>query len=152
MAAEKARAGEARHAATELDPRNRLLIPREVWRAAASFKDHSGDVLAVFDEPGLVRLLPLGGWPEKIEALRRRFEQTSDIEALMTLSDRYRIIQVSAEHRIQMSNEMLLHLKLAASPDRWVYVETLGADIQIASVEYRDARLLRISKRIAELP
>lgn len=140
-----------RNHVAQLESRGRLYLPPWLCREAP-WLTPEGRSLAVFDEPGLIRLLPWEPDGEAVVIRRRELAAAGNLEAISALQDRYRSIQVPADSRPVLGDAALVHLGLTELRRPYVYIVRFTASVKLMSPRYRNRELARLRPVFESLP
>ena len=142
---------EVRHHTTEIGSRGRIYLPP--WLIAElDWLTPASRVLAVFDEPGLIRLLPWSPLGESVVASQKELEAQGDLEAIALLQDRYKAVHMPSDSRPVIGDSALLHLGLTELRRPHVYLTRVGSSFRIMSPRYRNSELARARSGFTSLP
>jgi hypothetical protein len=109
-------------------------------------------VLVVFDEPGLIRLLPWSPNGEAVVARRGELADSGDLEAIALLQDRYRAVTIPSDFRPIFGDSAIVHLGLMELNRPHVYLSRVDNQFRIMSPRFRNRELARIRSAFASLP
>jgi hypothetical protein len=134
----------------EMGNRKRLYVPARLttnlpWAS-------SGNCLGIFDVPGRFFLASWESHSAAILERRNTFLKQQEFELLLLLQDRYRLITLPKEVRLTLTGALLAHLGVLESAPLTLYVSRIDARIEIASQEFRDARLAKAQSTFRDLP
>jgi hypothetical protein len=144
--------------ATEIDARGRLhILPRWTERIAWWRDEEAFEVLMVLDQPGAIMLRD---WKtdgqrvlDRYQEIRKRDDEQT-LEALRLFIDRYQRLRFDKERRAHIGDAALAHLGLPIGRGTrfTIYLAIFPQHLALLSPSYRDARLIRGSPLLDDLP
>ena len=152
------RPGPVVQAVATVDTRGRVQFPRKLLSRVPWLRsDASTEALAVLSHPGVVRLY---SWakaaPALLEKRDRLIQQansdSSAVEMLRVLEDRYKRFQMPLGGRPTLTPEMVAHLGLTAQNGEHLYLWKIGDVLELNSVTYRNLDRQRDWNEFEDLP
>jgi hypothetical protein len=136
---------------SDIDGRGRVYLP--TWLISGlTWIQPNQRVLAVFDEPGLIRLCSWTACSGPVIARRKELAELGDFEGIQLLQDRYRAIRIPGDSRPILGESALVHLGLTDARSPQVYLVRVIESFRITAPAYRDRELARAQSSFASLP
>jgi hypothetical protein len=140
-----------RHHVAQLESRGRLYLPP--WLVGdIDWLKPDQEVLLVFDEPGMIRLLNWGTHKERVVARQRELAAAGNLEAVAALQDRYRLLSIPGDSRPILGEAAMVHLGLTELRHPYIYVVRVIEAIRLMSPRYRNRELSRLRSTFESLP
>jgi hypothetical protein len=136
---------------SDIDVRGRVYVPAWFTAEIAWFRPDI-QVLAIFDEPGLIRLCSWAEHSQPVIERRRRLADLGDFEGVRLLEDRYRSVHIPADRRPTLGDAAKLHLGIAEIDKAFVYLIRVEDTLRVISADYRNRDLQRVRGSFAGLP
>lgn len=140
-----------------IDERDRVVVPPGFFRGTAWKLDDGGDVLAVLEAIGCVRLLPWSPKGDEVLATQRELEARDDddedaLDALQQLEHKFHRLTVEKPRRLKLSDYVLQHLQPNWPLPSQVFVLSYPDRVELWSPEFHGMRVRRLHPLLRWLP